>query len=275
MYKFYNVPYEIELGNVGSSHGLYGFKYDVVPDISTFNFALSSQPYFYDYAVLNKYINHFKKNAIVLIPVSYFEIIGRPDYSLYRKRYYRILPRKAMDYWNFKEYIYYAKLPIISAGINRNKILYDISDVELSPYHNRNMIIDEEEIFEYCYNKHKSWVENDNEYINTGYVLNIQEVSKIIDLCYENNLRPIIITLPVTDVLNSMYSDSFFEVFSQFYQDLSNKYPKLLCLDYSRNETFSNNHELFYDGDHLNNAGAELFTKTLISDLRDKELLNY
>ena len=277
MFKFYNIPDNIQLANLGSSHGLYGINYEYITDINAYNFALQAQPYFYDYAILKKYIKHFSKNATIVIPISYFNISGHFDYSAFRKRYYRILKKKDMDYWNIKEDIIFSKCPILIAKTNIFKIFNDISKEETSPYYNRTKSLDDEAFEHYCVERYNFWQSPDWTEGKIGYKKNIQKVSQIIDLCYSNNLIPVIITLPISETLNLIYEKdvTFFSEFKQFSDDLLKKYPNLIYLDYSRDTQFSPNHQLFADGDHLNNFGAEIFTKRLISDLRNKNLLHF
>ena len=275
MNKFENISYDLSLGNVGSSHTCYGIKYNAVPEMSAWNLALSNQPYFYDYAVLKQYIDHFKENAVIVICISYFEITRRPDYSVYRSRYYRILPRESMDFWSLKEYIVFKLLPILSAGICKIYILHDIPQEAVSPYYNRNIFLEGKKLEEYCIVKHKSWTSPELEKGEEGYRQNSAEVAAMIDLCYEHKLCPVLITTPITDILNNIYAqdEGFFTTFERFTTGLCTKYPGLLYLDYSRDEEFSVHHEYFADGDHLNNIGAEKFTKRLVADLKKLDLL--
>ena len=130
--------------------------------------------------------------------------------------------------------------------------------------------MDEKNLYDYCIEKHKSWTSPEGEKGKIGYDMNISEISLMIDLCLAHELIPILITTPVTDVLNEIYENDidFFPTFEQFSRDLTSKYEGLIYLDYSRNEKFSKNHEFFCDGDHLNNMGADAFTKQVISDLK-------
>ena len=52
--KFENIPDNIEICNLGSSHGQNSFVYYVIEEVG-FNFALSSQDFYYDYQLLKKY----------------------------------------------------------------------------------------------------------------------------------------------------------------------------------------------------------------------------
>lgn len=275
IYKFSNIPNNLELVNVGSSHAVFSMKYDTVPEIKAFNFALAAQPYFYDYAVLKKYIGHLSENAIVLIPISYFGITQKEQYSTFRKRYYRILNRDEMDYWSLKEYLIYAKYPILSAGINKTRLFRDIKAEQMSPFYNHDDSLDGQKLYNYCVRKHEDWTLPELEDGEAGFNHNILAVSKIIDICYQNNLCPVLISMPVTDVLNSLFEQDgdFFSTFDEFSKVLCSKYPELKYLDYSHNADFTSNHKLFADGDHLNNAGAEIFTTDVVEELKQLGLL--
>ena len=267
MNKFSDIPYNIKLVNLGSSHELFGIQYEFVPEINSWNFALTAQPFFYDYSILKNYVSHLSEEAVVLIPVSYFEITQRLDYSDYRKRYYRILPRSLMDTWSLREYLIYSKIPVFSAGKNLIKIFKadDTSADDIDFFYP-----DDDFLLKYSIKKHNSWTSPKIEFGQEGYEKNISEVSSIIDFCYSNNLVPVLISLPVTDILNEQFENDndFFEKFEQFSTDLCNKYPDLIYLDYSRNKAFTTNHTFFCDGDHMNKLGAEKYTKALVEDLK-------
>lgn len=273
--KFDDVPYNLELGNVGSSHGLWDFKYDSVPQIKAFNFALSSQAYYYDLQLLKKYFDHFEKNGVVLILISYFDITRFPDYSMHRSRYYRILPKSSLDSWSLYEYICFKVFPIFSAKQKLLKIFHDIPVEVMSPYYNRTTYMDEKSLYKFCVKEHQRWTTPEAEGGRESYEMNLSEVSKMIDFCYAHELTPVLVTTPVTDVLNEIYEKDidFFPTFEQFSKDLLNKYPGLIYLDYSRDEYFSKKHELFFDSDHLNNMGADEFTRTVIQDLQEKGVI--
>lgn len=274
---FEDIPYNLELGNIGSSHTKYGIDWRAVPEIRAWNLALSSQPYFYDHAVLKNYIDHFAENAVVVICLSYFEIDRVPDYAPYRARYYRILPKDDLDSWSPKEDIVYRLLPVLSAGNNKIKIVHDIPPEQMSPYFNRDSYLDGDELYDFCVKRYKEFTTRQRTSTpQEDYAENIEKVSAIIDLCHAHRLRPVLITTSITDVLNAIYDEEtpeFFTTFRRFSDDLCERYPDVPYFDYSHDETFSARHELFADGDHLNNAGAALFTKTLVADLRRAGIL--
>lgn len=116
------VPETIQLANFGSSHGQYAFDWGTLKDrgIKCFNFALASQSFKYDYALLNMHKNEFAEGSIAFIPVSYFsfnsEATNPDDIEAISVRYYRILsPQYNPDYSLYKDLVA-IRFPILSAG---------------------------------------------------------------------------------------------------------------------------------------------------------------
>lgn len=121
--KFNFVPEGIQIANMGSSHGDAAFNWDSLTkerNFKCFNFALASQPYKYDYALLNMHQNDLAEGGIVFIPVSYFsfnsEAVTPEDIEAISVRYYRILsPQYNPDYSLYKDLVA-IRFPILSAG---------------------------------------------------------------------------------------------------------------------------------------------------------------
>lgn len=78
------VPETIQLANFGSSHGQYAFDWGALKDrgIKCFNFALPSQSFEYDYALLNMHKDEFAEGSIAFIPISYFPLTVRPPHRM-------------------------------------------------------------------------------------------------------------------------------------------------------------------------------------------------
>ena len=103
-YKFRNVPNGIQICNFGSSHGKDDFNYAAWQDeYTSFNFALVMQTASYDYRILQQYIGHLAKDAVVFIPISYFTFgwdeESKDDFRSKNERYYSFLePEYIKDY---------------------------------------------------------------------------------------------------------------------------------------------------------------------------------
>ena len=121
--KFNFVPDGIQVANMGSSHGEAAFNWDPLiheRNMKCFNFALTSQGYQYDYALLNMHKEDFAEGSVVFIPVSYFsfntEAVTPEDIEAISVRYYRILsPQYNPDYSLYKDLVA-IRFPILSAG---------------------------------------------------------------------------------------------------------------------------------------------------------------
>ena len=117
------VPHNIQLANVGSSHGQCAFSWDALANergYETFNFALTSQSFLYDYSLINMHKDDFADGSILFIPVSYFsfneEATDPADQEAISVRYYRILsPQYNPDYSLYKDLVT-VRFPVLSAG---------------------------------------------------------------------------------------------------------------------------------------------------------------
>jgi hypothetical protein len=276
--KFYNVPEHIQLANIGSSHGTESFDYSDSP-YTSFNFALTSQLFFYDYAILKQYITKFEKNAVLLIPISYFQItMKKTDFQDQRDRYYHFLAGKYMDSFSIKKKLL-VFFPVLTTNLNFI-IKYIVNDISpASPISPAFKTMAEPELIEYCTVKHRSWT-IDGEYNfeagEEGFFHNKYLASQIVELCYANDIRPVLITTPITSILNNIYAEKspgFFDTFHRFTLELQETYPALLYFDYSHDPRFENDFSLFGDGDHLNIIGRKKFTAIVISDLQASGLL--
>lgn len=90
-FKFYLMPDDIGVVNLGSSHGEYGISYDGIEGITGFNLALIGQSLYYDLKLLQKYRDRLADDCTVVIPISYFSFVQQRDFNDQRKIYYRIL----------------------------------------------------------------------------------------------------------------------------------------------------------------------------------------
>ncbi len=134
-FRFMDSTYNnIQICNLGNSHGEYAFNYEKLSKKSgyeCFNFAMSSQTYNYDYAILSMYRTHFADDCIMFIPVSYFsfnnEVVNEEEAEFLNAKYYSFLsPRYIPHYSPYVDLVTH-RLPILSAGEDIVKILPALS----------------------------------------------------------------------------------------------------------------------------------------------------
>ena len=271
-YKYTDAPYELEFGCFGSSIPCYAQKYDVVPELKAWNFANVTEIYYWTRKVVKNYINHFAKGAVVVLEISFFQIEDRA--TSYRERYYRTLPKEDVDNWSFAEWLAYDKFPFVTAGKDKYRIFKDISVEEMSSYYDRMDGATSQRIQEFAKNAYIG-LESRNSDKKEGFKENFEELSDMIDMCYDYGVVPVLVSMPVADAMASCFEDDpgFFGRYDQFTKELQEKYPNIVFLDYSRDENFVSNYGYFKDAVHMNNIGAEKFTLTLVKDLRSRGLL--
>ena len=85
------------------------------------------------------------------------------------------------------------------------------------------------------------------------------------DSCFKDNIKVFLVYAPEYYELQHLItnSDSLLNIYSNFAQ----KY-KTVFLDYSK-DPISQNKELFYNSQHLNRKGSEVFSIKLANDLKE------
>lgn len=89
---------------------------------------------------------------------------------------------------------------------------------------------------------------------------------EIIRLCENNNTRLLIVSSPY-------FSFNFKNTKSIKLAKNIAKSNNIQFLDYSNNKFFLGRSDIFFDYDHLNNKGADLFTKNIIHSVKDLNLI--
>ena len=102
--------------------------------------------------------------------------------------------------------------------------------------------------------------------------IDIQLLCNTLDFIEKKGYRVILITTPYTELYNIAVGENNFQ--KRIYDNIKKIENILgknfLYLDYSHDKRFVNNLEYFMDSDHLNEKGAEYFTKILLEDIKNK-----
>ncbi len=274
--KFKNVPENIEICNLGSSHGLYGYCYEDYEDEYTcFNFSLVAQSLTYDYNVLSYYKDHLKKGAYVFVNLSYFVILGEDetnndDFESQNKRYYKFLPPSLV-----KEYSPYTDLivsfPILEAGgINVIAPFIGACPEDLhGEWYVTADTVDVEDDAKKAALRHT--VENKRD-ADGNLIINqneIQAIYDIIDLCEEEGFQCVLIMPPyMQQYVDAVEKEApgFEAEFLEMVQNISND-TGVPYYDYTTDERLNQNYGYFMNSDHLNYYGAKAFTEILMQEI--------
>ncbi|MBU5427904.1 SGNH/GDSL hydrolase family protein [Tissierella pigra] len=267
--KFYYVPQNIDIANLGTSHAQYAFVYEDL-DLVGFNFALPAQRVFYDEKIFEKYIENFKEGSTVIIPISYISFYlgyDNENFEDFNKMYYPFLSLKDIKKPKLSEYLKYKALPVVTAESNIKYafIKEEKAHEPKSVYKTSSMPIDKmKEESNDTAGRHLEFIEEGRKDKDKFVAI----VDNIIATAIENNIRPVITTTPFTKYYNEHFSEDFYKEFQDTIDGLLEKYPDIQYLDYSHDPRFENNEKLFFDSSHLNIEGGKLFTKIILEEIR-------
>lgn len=264
--------FKLKIINLGSSHTKYGIKY---PDgINGYNFALSSQPFYYDNKILKKYSNKLKENCIVIIPISIFSFYAGVNTENIDKNYIFILEKKDILHLKNKEYFLLKYFSVTQPLSRLYKTFFNIIDI----LKNHNL-----KKFEVIYNNNFTLLEMKNDSIKAverhlknssleNNYISIQQIIEILKFLEEKKCIPIFITTPTTYLYNEQMGIKNFEkrIYNNIKEVEKQMGKKYLYLDYSHDQRFEKNIEYFMDSDHLNENGAEYFTEILLEDIKNQ-----
>lgn len=255
---------------LGNSHTRWGIKSD---NEEIMNLALGSQSYFYDLRLLKKYSSKIKDEAIIIIPVSILSFYQENNEIV--DNYIGILPRKELLEIENKEY--YLKNNFLAFFPITN--LYKIKDYMSTNFKNYKF---EKELYGYPKDFDTELRLKENKKTVEGH-LKIKEkkqekvFNELLTYIYKKNWIPILVTTPFSYLYNegiekidaNAYEDRIYKNIEEL-EKIFNK--DFIYLDYSHDKRFENNLEYFFDDDHLNEKGAEYFTRILIEDIKKLNL---
>lgn len=258
---------EVQIGNLGSSHGLYDFNYDALTQrgCQCFNFANTSQSYNYDYALLKEYGGYLTKDSILFIPVSYFsfndEVVNDTEREAMSIRYYHCLsPENIPDYDLYTD-IVANKFPILSAGEDILK-LFPKLNLSLIAFAAEDTI-DEAAFANRAKERYSRHFDNKEEYFMPERIENLYE---IIAYCKEHEITPVLITTPFSKYYRDLVSEEFLREFEDVITGIAND-TGVNYYDYSYDARFRDNLAYFMDADHLNDEGAAYFMEILMEEV--------
>ncbi len=261
--------WEIQIGNLGSSHGICDFIYDHLEERGyyCFNFANTSQSYDYDLAILNAYGQYMEPGSVLFVPVSYFsfnnEVTNSTEAEAMKVRYYQFLPPEYIpDYDPYVDLVTH-KVPILTAGEDILKLFPSLNTA--LTVHAADNGVDEAVFNEWARARYSRHFDNKEAYFLPE---RIQELYDIIAYCQEHDIIPVLITPPFSkpylDLVSPEFTEEFQATVTKIADDTGVNY-----YDYSRDERFYANLNRFSDADHLAEDGAKYFMDILWEEVEE------
>jgi len=263
--KFFHVPYELEMVNLGTSYGEFGFDYSVIP-VKGFNLAMEAQHPYYDLSILIHFQSHLLPGAVVLIPISFYSLglgTGEGDYVFQTRnhRYYRFLePDQILDFHTW-EFLKYKIFPVFFSNGNLARIIWDgVPEGKL--YLGENQFLPSE-MEKRGWERVESLLSLTDE---SHFEENAAIFREIVKLCKASGFQPVFIATPVTTWFFNALPPDILENSDQLIHSLSVEL-NVPYLDYSQDPDFYEEMDLFLDTDHLNLTGRKLFTQKVFHEL--------
>lgn len=265
----------VDLVVLGSSHGKYGLK---LWEKNQMNLALESQGMYYNLKLLEKYENKIKSGAKIIIPLSVFSFY-EPDYNEQLKNdnyknYVNLLYKKDIGgALKSSEYFLQKNFSVLYPP-NRLKETIEIffKWIEEKKFDKNRMLYIEnyrgEKFKENAKEHAKGHISKEK--IDSKY--GIKYAKEILELCKKNSWEYIYVIVPChrfyLEELEKIEKDI---INYRIYNNLNIITSEYIILDYMKDDRFYENEEYFLNADHLNEKGAEYFTKILLNDI-EKEL---
>lgn len=270
--KFRKIPYGLKAVNVGSTHAREAFRYER-NGIEGFNFALQSQTLSYDYAVLKHYANHLAPECRVFIPIIPLLFCPTHYSGINNRMYYHFLPKECIVHYSALVNAAESLAPGLSSLTAIRAILQGTGAPQSSSMSFPQREEEAQRMIE-CWkrNFHLNDVTDDSQAVplQSQMEYNREKLRDIVNFCRSRSFIPVIVILPVTDIMASKFSKSFLQTF--VYDNLACVSDQAHIIDYFEDERFAQQYEMFRDSEYLNERGANLFTRTLLEETSDLAL---
>lgn len=254
---------DIEVLVLGDSHTFFGINPEWLSK-KAYNLANVSQTIYFDKLLLEKHINHLPKLKYLIVSVEYTTLSQEDNTQedIWRKYFYEAqmdLEVPLIRWYNPKKY---------SLALTRNFNKTWKSFVE---YRKKGTLIGSDE--NGWGNTYLSTVDSlEMQYLatvvakkhedgSTDFILNTQRLQQMIELCKNNNIKVLLVNMPVVSDYISFLTTEKWEKIDSICNVLESENDNVTRLNLLKDKQFKL--EDFQDADHLNAQGAKKCSLTL------------
>ncbi|MDD2791233.1 MAG: hypothetical protein PHU40_11300 [Sulfurimonas sp.] len=272
-YKFKNIPQNLEVVNLGSNQPKFAFDYSQ-NDVLGMSWAVGPQTLEYDFRILKNYYSYLKKDAKVIIALSPFQFfLDKYKDDAANHKYYEFLEPSLIDGYSQIKKRLHIDFPIFTAKKQILRILKDVPadkrvELGINPLNAEKIKKDAQK-----------WVDGwkkqfgintlENIELSDGNKTNIDKniklLKEMIAFCKEREYEAVLLVLPVTKELSSLFPDEFVEKYILNPIKEANE-QNVKFLNYWRDERFEAE-ENYIDSFFMNKVGRNKFTKQVLEDL--------
>lgn len=280
-YKFWqSFPFNLDVINLGSNTGLFGFKYDNLP-LKCANWAMSPQSLNQDLAILKTYSSFVGPRGTILVPLCPYSSCLKSYTDTELEKYYTILHPGVIDnfsldkqknIYNFKLHPYKAAPKQMIKGLMgtmKKKLMMRKSPLEYDtcPLSEVQMEKNAEQ-FIAGWKKQFRIVDMDSErpaHINEGRKQRIATLREINNFCEDRGFMMYIVLPPISKALSEKMSSTFRDNYIySFLKEAGIRNSQFM--NYIDDPLLQKN-EYFYNSLFLNKTGGEAFTRRVLEDI--------
>jgi hypothetical protein len=273
-YKIKNIPQNLEVVNLGSNQPKFAFDYSQ-NDVLGMSWAVGPQTLEYDFRILKNYHSYLKKDAKVIIALSPFQFfLDKYKNDAANHKYYKFLDPSLIDGYSLIKKRLYIDFPIFTAKKQILRILKDVPadkrlELDINPLNIEKIKQDAQKWVD-GWKKQFGIKELDNiilsEENKTNIDKNIKLLKEMVAFCKERKYEPVLLVLPVTKELSSLFPDEFVEKYilnpiMQANEENAN------FLNYWKDEKFEATQN-YVDSFFMNKIGRNKFTQQVLEDLK-------
>ena len=272
-YKFKGMPKNLEIINLGSNQPKFAFDYSQ-SNVLGMNWGVGPQSFEYDYRVLKNFHSFLNKESKVLIPICPFSFFFFEDKNkTAHHKYYNFLDSNMIDNYSNLTKKLYLDYPVLTVKKQILRVLKDTKpdvrlELEKNPMGKDEIIKD---ALKWLDGWKKQFKTDNLENIvlsdeNTISIeKNIEILKEMIDFCIEREYEPVLLVLPVTKELSSLFPDKFVQEQIIDYINQSNE-KNVRFLNYWKDERFEDE-SYYFNSFFMNKVGRLKFTEQVLKDL--------
>lgn len=274
----------LDIVNVGSNPARFAFHYE---DVLGENWSTGNQGLDMDFEILKYRHSFIKKGGVVLLPLVAFSGVSgylrnKPQYTgtrYYAKFAKTLDPMQASLIPEVNKANKMVRFPLL---VEPKAIKYLILDEQPD---NRLMIdsmsLMYPQLLEDARHMMESWLEEFgmksidmplSEDLKKGIDISVRTIRDMIDFLVERKLKPVIILTPMSEPLQSLFTEDVKKKLIYDFIEKINR-PDVQFLDYSNDKDLQNP-ELYFNCLFMNLHGRKLFTKRVLNDLGIKNKIN-
>ena len=279
--KFWRQPaFNLDVVNLGSNTGLYGFRYDGLP-VKAANWALGPQSLNQDLMILKTYSSFIRPRGAILAPLCPYSSCAKNYTGTEWLKYYTFIhPGVIEDFSLAQQRLAYAwknhpfrqafrpMLRGVGQAIKRRVMgAKDLLGIDYQPLSDDTLERDAQGFIDGW--KRQFRIDDMDAplpaHILEGRKKRVATLKELIAFCRDREFKLYLVLPPVTPALLKRFSPTFRENYIYSFAKECGATPDML-LDYL-DDAELNNSEFFVNSLFLNKRGAQLFTKRVLEDI--------